>query len=128
MNFDWKEGEPLPNGEQAEIDHRKFIDYSMKPENPANQGKWMGFAIMGYPVETKSGREIATQDVIQQIRQALPYTPAYSSTVNLYGMRLKVTITIKGFNGKQGSLLTIWQIDQGKNIPRLITNWVEVHT
>ncbi len=128
MNLGWKEGEPLPNNEEAEIDPRKFIDYSMKPENPANQGKWMGFAMIGYPVETIEGRQIATQDVIQQIRQALPHTPAYPSTVNPYGIRLKVTIIVKGFNGKEGNLLTVWQIELGKKIPRLITNWIEVHT
>ena len=128
MNIDWKQGEPLPNAEEAEIDLRKFTDYSMKPENPTNQGKWMGFAMIGYPVETPEGRQIATQDVIQQIRETLPYAPAYKSKNNPYGMRLRVTIIIKGFNGKQGNLITIWQIDRGKTIPRLITNWLEVYT
>lgn len=128
MNINWKEGEPLPNAENAEIDLRKFTHYSMQPDNPRNQGKWMGFAIIGYPVETPEGRQIATQDVIQQIRQLLPDTPAYKSKNNPYGIRLKVTIMIKGFNGQQGNLITIWQIDQGKIIPRLITNWLEVYS
>ncbi len=127
MNINWQEGEPLPNAEKAEIDLRKFTEYSMKPDNPQNQGKWMGFAMIGYPVETAEGRQIATQDVIQQIRQILPQTPAYQSKNNPYGIRLKVTIIIKGFNGQQGNLITIWQIDQDKTIPRLITNWLEVH-
>jgi hypothetical protein len=127
MNINWKEGEPLPNAEKAEIDLRKFTEYSMKPDNPQNQGKWMGFAMIGYPVETSEGRQIASQDVIQQIRQTLSHTPAYKSKNNPYGIRLKVTIIIKGFNGQQGNLITIWQIDQDKTIPRLITNWLEVH-
>ena len=127
MSINWKEGEPLPNAEKAEIDLRKFTEYSMKPENPQNQGKWMGFAMISYPVETSEGRQIATQDVIQQIRQALPNTPAYQSKNNQYGLRFKVTIIIKGFNGKQGNLITIWQIYPDQTIPRLITNWLEVH-
>jgi hypothetical protein len=127
MDINWKEGETLPNGEKAEIDMRKFTEYSMKPDNPQNQGKWMGFAMIGYPVETPEGRQIATQDVVQQIRQNLPHIPAYKSKNNPYGIRLKVTIRIKGFNEKQGNLITIWQIDQNKNIPRLITNWLEVY-
>jgi hypothetical protein len=128
MSISWKEGEPLPNADQAEIDLRKFTDYSWQPNNPQNQGKWMGFAMIGYSVETQEGRQIATQDIIQQIRQILPYAPAYKSKNNPYGMRLKVTIRIKGFNGGQGNLITIWQIDQGKIIPRLITNWLEVYS
>ncbi len=43
-------------------------------------------------------------------------------------MRLKVIIKIKGFNGREGNLITIWQIDQDKTIPRLITNWLEVYS
>ena len=35
--------------------------------------------------------------------------------------------SIKGFNDKSGNLITIWQIDRDKTIPRLITNWVEVY-
>lgn len=126
--MNWKEGEPLPNAEEAEIDLRKFTDYSLQPANSANQGKWMGFAMIGYPVETTVGRQIATQHIIEQVRQALPYTPAYKSKNNPYGIRFKVTITIKGFNEKQGNLITIWQLDQGRMIPRLITNWIEVYS
>ncbi len=128
MDINWKEGEPLPNAKKAKIDIRKFTEYSMKPENSQNQGKWMAFAMIGYPVETPEGRQISTQDVIQQIRQILPYTSAYKNKNNQYGLRLKVTIKIKGFNGEQGNLITIWQIDQDQTIPRLITNWLEVLT
>jgi hypothetical protein len=128
MSISWREGLPLPNADQAEIDLRKFTDYSLKPDNPQNQGKWMGFAMIGYPIETPTGRQIATQDIIQQIRQNLPDTPAYKSKNNPYGIRLKVTIKIKGFNGQKGNLITIWQIDQDKTIPRLITNWLEVYS
>ena len=42
----------------------------------------MGFAMIGYSVETQEGRQIATQDIIQQIRQILPYAPAYKSKNN----------------------------------------------
>jgi len=34
MSISWKEGEPLPNADQAEIDLRKFTDYSLQPNNP----------------------------------------------------------------------------------------------
>jgi hypothetical protein len=38
MSISWKEGDPLPNADQAEIDLRKFTDYSLQPNNPQNQG------------------------------------------------------------------------------------------
>ncbi len=69
MSINWSEGEFLPNANQAEIDLRKFTHYSLQPDNPQNQGKWMGFAMIGYSVETPEDRQIATQDIVQQIRQ-----------------------------------------------------------
>lgn len=84
MSINWTEGEPLPNANQAQIDLRKFTNYSLQPDNPQNQGKWIGFAMIGYPVETAEGRQIATQDIVQQIRRNLYYTPAYKSNWRFY--------------------------------------------
>ena len=52
MYDDWTPGQPLPMAENAQIDPRKFEEYSMNPNNPANQGKWMAFAALGYDVES----------------------------------------------------------------------------
>lgn len=79
---DWKEQEPLPEAETAEIERRKFTQYSMKPDNPQNQGKWMGFAMLSYYVEITEGREIAAQDVVRQLCKALPRAIACKSKNN----------------------------------------------
>ncbi|WP_324603613.1 MULTISPECIES: DUF6883 domain-containing protein [Kamptonema] len=44
----------------------------------------------------------------------------------VHGLRFKVRIRITGLNSQEGTLVTSWQIDVGKDIPRLITNWLEV--
>jgi hypothetical protein len=54
----WKSGDPLPNAQSAEIDPRKFEDYSMNPNNPGNQSKWMAFAAIGYDVQESGSRRI----------------------------------------------------------------------
>lgn len=36
MVQNWNSGEPLPRYRDVEIDPRKFIDYSLNPNNPAN--------------------------------------------------------------------------------------------
>ena len=41
-------------------------------------------------------------------------------------MRFSVKIPIIGFNDKKGILVTKWQIDKNKCIPRLITNWLKI--
>ena len=126
-DLNWQEGNPLPNAGIAEIDLRKFTQYSMKPDNPRNQGKWKGFAILGYRVETIADRTIAAHNVVRQLHRALLSTTAYKSKNNPYGIRFEVTITIRGLNGRTGDLITIWQIDRDKTVPRLITNWVKVN-
>lgn len=126
MYQDWNLGDPLPKAEDAEIDPRKFEEYSMNPNNSSNQGKWMAFARIGYDVQTPVGRKIAAEDVIGQLRFGLACTPAVQGQKSIYGLRFQVRMRIRGLNGSEGTLVTTWQIDNSKDVPRLITNWLEV--
>lgn len=117
----------MPNARNAEIDLRKFEEYSMNPENLRNQGKWIAFVAIGYDVEDAIARRAAAQDVISQVREQIPVLPATQGQISFYGNRFEVQVLIQGSNDLTGTLITIWQIDHGKEIPRLITNWLEVH-
>jgi len=99
----------------------------MNPDNSANQGKWMAFAAIGYDVRNPQSRKSAAQDVINQVQQQLSDLPAIQGQSSSYGFRFEVRAVIQGGNRKEGTLVTIWQTDAGKNIPRLITNWLEVY-
>jgi hypothetical protein len=127
MLDNWKQGEPLPQWQNAEIDPRKFEQYSLNPNNPANQGKWKAFVQIGYDLNTIEDRQNATQDIINQLKKQLGNTPAIPQDETAYGLKFEVRVIITGLNGKQGNLFTGWQIDKGKNNPRLITNWLEVY-
>ena len=126
MKHDWQVDEVLPKAAQAEIDFRKFTEYSMNPSNSNNQGKWKAFDLLGYNVNSVQGRFIATQHIINQIRLHLERTPAILDDPSQYGMRFSVKIPIIGFNDKKGILVTKWQIDKNKCIPRFITNWLKI--
>jgi hypothetical protein len=117
----------LPNYKRAQIDPRKFKDFSLSPDNPRGKSKWRGFVQLGYDVHTSQGREAATQDIIKQLQSRLGSSPAAPGTVSSYGFRFEVRTEIVGPNGKVATLNTEWQIDNRGDIPRLITNWVEVH-
>ena len=111
---------------EPEIDPRKFTEYSLNPNHPDNKGKWQAFAQLGYDVETPKGRNQAAENLIQQLRQGLINVPSIPGEPTVHGLRFKVRIRITGLNGQEGTLVTSWQIDVGKDIPRLITNWLEV--
>lgn len=121
------DGEPLPNADDAEVDPSKFRDYSLDPNNDNNDDKHKAFEELGYDVNSQEGRDQATQDVEQQLREHLPEAPAQPGKSTEYGDRYEVETPIKGPNGKEGTLVTVWQVDKGSDHPRLITNWVKVH-
>lgn len=126
MVQDWQPRDPLPNAEKAMIDYRKFEQYSINPNSPNNQGKWMAFAAVGYDVNSSQGRQKATQDIINQLRLQLNDTPAIQDEQSIYGLRFEVQVVIKGVNGRQEILVTKWQIDNDTDIPKLTTNWLKV--
>jgi len=117
--------DPLPDAERAQIDENKFTRYSMDPNNPNNGGKAAAFRKIGYDIDELSAREAGAQNVIAQLRQQLSTSPATTGKSTSFGARFEVRVTIQGPAGS-GSLVTVWQIDSGGTVPRLITNWLEV--
>lgn len=86
----------------------------------------MAFAALGYDVQSADSRKAAAQDTINQLRQGLANAPATQGQTSMYGIRFQVRVRIQGLNWREGTLVTNWQIDTGKDVPRLITNWLEV--
>jgi len=87
MSQNWNPGNPLPKAEDAQIDIRKFEQYSMDPNNLKNGGKWTAFAAIGYDVQSLEGRRAGAQDVINQLRAKLTNAPATTSEASIYGDR-----------------------------------------
>ncbi|MBW4699071.1 MAG: hypothetical protein KME03_14460 [Aphanocapsa lilacina HA4352-LM1] len=63
--------------------------------------------------------------MIEQIRAGLGQAPAIEGCTFTYGKRYAVRLSIQGPNSNRGTLNTVWQIDNGSEVPRLITNWLE---
>jgi hypothetical protein len=124
---DWKPGNPLPEAQNAQIDSKKFDEYSMNPDNPQNGGKGKAFEQIGYDVHTPQGRSTGAQNLIEQLRLSLQSAPANQGRTSTYGPRFVVHIEVAGPNGKKGTLVTVWQVDEGKSFPRLITNLIKVN-
>ena len=120
--------QPLINFDQALIDFAKFTEYSLNPHHPQNQGKAAAFKQLGYDIETSQERIAATQNLVSQLRSKLKTSPAIPDGETTYGSRYLVRTPVLGPNGKTGTLVTIWQYDIGADVPRLVTNWLQVHT
>lgn len=115
----------LPGAERAMIDRRKFTHYSMDP-TADNAGKWKAWPQVGYDIDKR--RDEAADDVRGQLRKQLPGAPIMDSEKSDYGPRYTTESPIDGPNGRRGTLVSIWQFDKGSDAPRMLTNWLEVHT
>jgi len=62
-----------------------------------------------------------------QLEAQLSSAPAVLTAKTKFGPRYRVAVEIVGSNGRRATLTTYWQIDNGSDRPRLITNWVSVH-
>jgi hypothetical protein len=115
----------LPEAERAIIDQRKFTHYSMNPD-AANNGKWKAWPQVGYDIDNR--RHEAADDVRGQLRKQLTDAPVVDTENSDYGPRYTTESRVDGSNGKRGTLVSVWQFDKGSDAPRMLTNWLEVHT
>ena len=120
----------LPNLDKAEIDERKFSEYSMNPSHPDNQGKAGGWRALGYDVDNPQARQKAARELRDLTLEELLATGKVAEVRDdSYGLRPRVISGIMGPNGKHATMVTCWLIEDrsGTVIPRLVTTWVQPH-
>jgi hypothetical protein len=120
----------MPNLHWAEVDRRKFDEYSLNPDHPQNHRKADGWRALGYDVDDPQSRRAAGQDLKDLISHGLLADGKVAQTdETAYGQRHKVLNGFIGPNGKHGTLVTCWLIaDQGeRGYPRMTTTWVMPH-
>lgn len=120
----------LPNLEMAEIDERKFSEYSLNPGHPDNRGKADGWRTLGYDVDNPQARQKAARELRDlTLNELLANGKVAEVRDDSYGPRLRVISGITGPNGKNATIVTCWLIEDrsGTAVPRLITTWVQPH-
>jgi hypothetical protein len=114
----------------AEIDERKFSEYSLNPRHPDNQGKAEGWRALGYDVDNPQARQKAARELRDlTLEELLPSGKVAEVRDDAYGARPRVISGITGPNGKDATMVTCWLIENrsGNAVPRLITTWVQPH-
>jgi filamentous hemagglutinin len=120
----------LPNLEMAEIDERKFSQYSLNPGHPDNRGKAEGWRALGYDVDNPQARQEAARELRDlTLNELLANGKVAEVRHDSYGQRLRVISGITGPNGRDATLVTCWLIEDrsGTAVPRLTTTWVQPH-
>jgi hypothetical protein len=104
----------LPNANLAIVDREKITEYLLNAAHPDNGGKAAFFADLGF---TRPD----WQTLANALRDLAAFSAVISSMESAHGMKYIVDGQIKTPRGKSPTVRTVWIIDLGSNVPRLIT-------
>lgn len=104
----------LPNADQAIIAAEKLRDYLLNRSHRRGGSKAKLLYAFGYHDENWERFE-------QDLREQHLSEPVVQTKQSDYGTRYEIVATVKTPNGRSLRLRSIWQIDTGTDIPRLIT-------
>lgn len=111
--------ELLPKYDLANIPDAKISGYALNMEHPIGKHKAIAFqSVLGYNIENQ-------EELIRQIRYGLSRYRASERATTKYGRPFEVKMLILGANGRYAPVITGWQIDNGSDIPKLTTIYVD---
>jgi hypothetical protein len=103
----------IPNAAQAVIAPEKLRDYLLNPDHRRNRGKARFFVALGYSVV--NWRVLAADLRSQHLTR-----DAAIGRRTFDGQTYVITARLQGPSGS-ATILSVWQIDDGTEVPRLIT-------
>lgn len=105
----------MPNSIAARTHKEKFVGYFLNREHPKGGSKARLFeSILGYNTENWNKLSDALFDGLQT-------SPVTTVEETKHGVKYTVNIPVTGLLGKKADVHTVWQIDNGTNMPRIIT-------
>jgi hypothetical protein len=104
----------LPRALEAEITEAKLADYLLNPAHPDNGGKAIFFARLGFVRENCEGLSAALRRLAKETEVAKVFESPYGTKYVLDGW-------LPGRNNKRAKVRSIWIVDMGRQIPRLVT-------
>lgn len=104
----------IPNAQQAVIAPEKLRDYLLNAQHRKGASKARILIRCGYASESW---QILEADLRSQHLSA----EVFRTTQNAYGERFEIRAPLRTPTGRELTVRSIWQIDRGTNVPRLIT-------
>jgi len=104
----------LPNASNAFVERTKLTDYLLAFDHPEGAGKAELFTRFGF---LAADWEILAQALVVHARTH----PVSSTSATKYGAKYRIDGPISCPDGRSPSIRTVWIIDAGTDIPRLVT-------
>ena len=104
----------LPAVERAHIDPAKIRDYLLSAVHPVGRFKAVVFMALGYRAEDW---ENLRDDLLALARDG----DAVPGQVSAYGQKYEVSGTLRGPNGREAKVTSVWLVPVESEAPRFIT-------
>jgi hypothetical protein len=104
----------IPNADRAIVEAEKVRDYLLSPTHPVGRFKAPFFARLGYA--QANWREL--QRDLARLALSASAAPGHASR---FGTKYEVSAILPGPSGRSATVVTIWMVRTGDDIPRLVT-------
>ena len=104
----------LPNAERAIVDEAKVRAYLLSTEHPVGRFKAALFRRLGF---TQSN----WQDLQQALRVHARVSDATLDSTSTYGRKFRVHAMLQGPTGRSMTVVSVWIIRSGEELPRFVT-------
>ena len=104
----------LPSGNLAVVSQEKLTEYLLNPSHPDNGGKALFFQSLGF-------RRAGPESLASSLRQLAISADITEIMESAHGIKYIVDACIETQSGKTPSVRTVWIIDRGQSLPRLVT-------
>jgi hypothetical protein len=104
----------LPNGERAIVDEAKVRNYLLSPEHPVGRFKATRFRRLGF-------NEANWQELQQALRRHAATGDASVDSTSTYGRKFRVRAMLQGPTGRSMSVISVWMVRSGEEVPRFVT-------
>lgn len=111
----------MPNYDKASTPIEKFSKYSLEVNNPNNHGKAEAYK-RGLGFDKSNAEQL--RSAIHNAIVSGKYEP-YDIERGKTGIKYKYKIPVKGSNGKTKNVIAVYQIDDGQENPRMVTNYLD---
>jgi hypothetical protein len=104
----------LPNASNALVERNKITDYLLAFDHPEGAGKAAFFTQFGFAA--------ANWEILAQALKVHAGThPVSSTSATKYGTKCRVDGAVNCPDGRSPFIRTVWIIDAGTDVPRLVT-------
>ena len=105
---------PLPNALQAQVTREKIVDYLLCVEHPDGGSKARFFQRFGFSLENWAA-------LAEALRKHCLENKTVNTVESPFGCRYIVEGKLMSPDGRNPRVRTIWIIEKGESVPRLIT-------